>query len=246
MKAILTFHSIDDSGSVLSYPPSLFAQLLENLHNANLSVVNLDTILAPTTQHGVTLTFDDGMRSVYNNALPILRDHAAPAHIFITTNAVGTEQQWPKQPSDVPSFDMLSWDNIEQLHQSGVAIDAHTHPDMRKLSTEQMAAECEQANDEIERRIGRRPEFFAYPFGYHNKQARDYSRKLYTGSVTTELRSLSHQEDHAALPRLDSYYLQSPWLLNNLSSPLTKGYIQLRWLLRTLRGSHCTANYDDQ
>jgi peptidoglycan/xylan/chitin deacetylase (PgdA/CDA1 family) len=247
MKAILTFHSIDDSGSVLSYPPALFSYLLQKLDRDNIPVVDMATLLEPSTHRGVVLTFDDGMNTVFENALPILKDFGATAHLFVTTNAVNSEQKWPRQPSDVPEFEMLSWQQIEDLHKSGVMIDAHTvsHPDVRKLSEWQLADECEKSNEEIERRLGRRPEFFAYPFGYHNREAREFCRSKYCAAVTTELRSISRTEDMAALPRLDTYYLRSHSMVNHLDELQTKLYLRARWLLRTLRGSHCVANYDN-
>ncbi len=247
MKAILTFHSIDDSGSVLSYPSTLFARLLHSLDRLGVPVVDLSELLAPNTHRGVSITFDDGMHSVLSNALPILKDFDVPAHLFLTTDAINNEEQWPEQPSAVPGFDMLDWSQIEQLHRSGVTIDAHTqtHPDMRKLSGTELVDECELANDEIEKKVGRRPEFFAYPFGYHHQKSRDVCRKLYRGSVTTELRKLSSEEDLAALPRLDSYYLQSSRMIDHIDSAPASIYLRIRWLLRTLRGTHCTASYDD-
>lgn len=247
MKAILTFHSIDDSGSVLSYPQTLFAYLLQTLDRNDIPVLDMATFLAPSTRRGVVLTFDDGMHSVLSNALPVLRDNGACAHLFVTTGAINSDQQWPRQPSDVPGFSMLDWGQLEELHASDVMIEAHTlsHPDMRKLSESEMAEECAKADDEIESRLGRRPEYFAYPFGYHNHSAREFCRNQYQASVTTELRSISGSEDLAALPRLDSYYLQSPWIINNLDSFLTDAYFRARWMLRTVRGSHCIASYDD-
>jgi peptidoglycan/xylan/chitin deacetylase (PgdA/CDA1 family) len=246
MKAILTFHSIDDSGSVLSYPPGQFAYLLETLRRKKIPIVDLTTIMDPATEHGVALTFDDGMYSLFSDAMPVLKDFEAPAHVFITTNAINSDQKWPRQPSDVPGFKMLGWPEIESLHANNVFIDAHTgsHPDMRNLSASQLVDECEMADSEIERRIGRRPEFFAYPFGYHNKRARDYCRTRYRASVTTELRSLSAGDDVAALPRLDTYYLRTTQFIDKLDSLPVGAYLRFRWLLRTLRGSHCTASHN--
>jgi peptidoglycan/xylan/chitin deacetylase (PgdA/CDA1 family) len=247
MKAILTFHSIDDSGSVLSYSPAMFDYLLQALSYANIPIVDMNTILAPTTSRGVVLTFDDGMYSVFSNALPILKDHGACAHVFITTNAVNSEHQWPRRPSDVPSFKMLGWSELEDLNASGLIIDAHTqtHPDMRQLSESKLAEECGSADSEIERRLGRRPEFFAYPYGYHNRRTREFCRTQYQASVTTELRSFSSSEDWAALPRLDTYYLRTPWMIDHLEDFRTSVYLRMRWLLRTMRGSHCVASYND-
>lgn len=239
MKAILTFHSIDTSGSLLSYPPTDFAALLAGLAAAALPVLDLDTLLQAGTRRGVAITFDDGMRSVCSAALPVLRDHAVPAHLYLATGAVGGNNRWPSQPPQAPGFDMLDWDEVERLHAGGVRIDAHTHnhPDMRGLDRQGMAQECEAADALIEHRLGRRPVYFAYPYGYRNASVCDFVRRRYRGAVTTELRTLGSAEDAAQLPRLDSYYLRSAWLRRNLDSLPARAYLRLRGVLRTLRGT---------
>lgn len=238
MRAILTFHSIDDSGTVLSFPPRMFAHLLAALHHAGLPLCDLDTLLAPKTQRGVALTFDDGMHSVFTNALPILRDHAAPAHLFLTTGAVGGQNRWPTQPAPAPVFDMLSWDELEKLQQAGVSIESHTHShaDLRDLDDRSMAAECSDADRIIEEKLGRRPRYFAYPYGYRNARSLDYARAHYRASVTTEFREIKGDDDPAVLPRLDTYYLRAPWVFRRLDAALPRAYLALRGAVRRLRG----------
>ena len=60
-------------------------------------VVTFDELLR--RDDGITITFDDGMRSVYEHALPVLREHGFPAHIFLTTSRVGKDIGWPGQPA---------------------------------------------------------------------------------------------------------------------------------------------------
>src|SRR5689334_11658401 len=120
MRAILTFHSIDDSGSVVSYPPATFARLLDALAEARMPVCDLDTLLAPTTSRGIAITFDDGMKSLYTNALPVLRDHRVASHLFLATGAVGGNNRWAAQPEGIPEFQMLGWDELEALQRAGM------------------------------------------------------------------------------------------------------------------------------
>lgn len=246
MRAILTFHSIDDSGSVLAYSPHLFSSLLQQLGEQGIPVLDLDTLLAPATEHGVAITFDDGMQSVHRHALPLLQEHNAPAHLFVTTGAIGTDTPWPQDPYDGHTFNMLSWHELEALQAGGVRIESHTHshPDMRTLPVERMDAECEQADSLIEQRFGRRPRYFAYPYGYHDRTVRAFASQRYAGTVTTELRSLDTDNDKAALPRLDSYYLQTPGMIRNLDSLRVRSYLTVRNILRNWRGSQCRANCD--
>jgi peptidoglycan/xylan/chitin deacetylase (PgdA/CDA1 family) len=239
MKAIITFHSIDDSGSVLSFSEERFERLLKSLHQSALPVLNLDDLLADDIKKGVALTFDDGMRSLYNAALPILREYDVPAHLYLTTAAIDKDNRWATQPDDAPGFDMLNWDEIEALHATGVVIDSHTHnhPDMRKISRDEMQEECDMADDLIEQRLGRRPQYFAYPYGYKNNSVSDFVRERYKATVTTELRMLNGHEDVANLPRLDSYYLKNNWLQDNLANTAGRAYLSLRSLMRTMRGT---------
>jgi len=186
------------------------------------------------------------MRSVYQNALPVIRERGIPAHLFLATDAVGSDRPWPRDAGDGPTFDMLSWDELEKLHEGGVFIESHTHthPDMRALTAGKMEEECETADNIIERRLGRRAEYFAYPFGFHNKTARDFVRQRYKGTVTTELRQLGMNEDCAALPRIDTYYLQSSLYLRHIDSLAMRGYLSFRNIMRTLKGSQCVSGCD--
>ncbi|MEB3165819.1 MAG: polysaccharide deacetylase family protein [Cyanobacteriota bacterium] len=239
MKAILTFHSIDDSGSVLSFPARALESLLAGLAGAQLPVVDLDTLLAPETQRGIALSFDDGMRSVHDQALPILRDHGVPAHLFLTTGAVGQDNRWPGQPPSAPAFEMLGWPEIEALSEAGMRFEAHTHthPDLTAVGADQMAADCELADAIIASRLGRRPAYFAYPYGRLSAAASSYARCRYRASMTTVLGSIAGGEDLAALPRIDTYYLRSRWIHRRLDSPATQAWLELRAVLRRVRGS---------
>jgi peptidoglycan/xylan/chitin deacetylase (PgdA/CDA1 family) len=237
MRAILTFHSIDDTGSVLSYPRDMFDKLLTALQCSAIPVLYLDTLLRPETKTGVALTFDDGIRSVFTEALPILRSHSAPAHLFLTTDVVGMTNRWPSQPSGAPLFEMLHWREIEALQGAGIHIEAHTasHPDLRQISDDAFWAECDRADETIASMLGVRPRYFAYPYGFNDMRVRSFARERYVGSVTTEVRMLRPMEDSAALPRLETYYLRKGFLFRNLQSPATQAYIALRRAFRRFR-----------
>lgn len=240
MRAIITFHSIDEGRSPLSYPAALLDRLLGGLGRAGVPLLDLDALLRPETERGVALTFDDGMRSVFTAALPVLRAHAAPAHLFLTTGAVGGTNRWPGQPATAPTFEMLRWTEVEALHREGIRIEAHTatHPDLRRLPDAALAEDCARAETAIARRLGRPPRYFAYPYGHNDARVRALVGPRYAACLTTEMRPLrgGGAEDPAALPRLDSHYLRPVWLLRDPAGAPARAYLGLRAALRRLRG----------
>ena len=236
MRAVLTFHAIDDSGSVLSFAPRRFAALIEGLAAAAIPVVSFHDLLDQPT--GVALTFDDGMASVHRHALPVLAAHGFPAHVFLTTAAVGRDNHWPSQPAGAPRFEMLRWAEIERCVAHGFTMEAHTatHPDLRRLSDTAIADECGRADDEIERRLGRRPRLFAYPYGRADARVQRVVAALYEACFSTRLAYLPRQPQRHDVPRLDAYFLRSPRLHSDLFAPSTRAYIALRAAVRAARG----------
>ncbi len=107
---------------------------------------------------------------------------------------------------------------------------------MTKLTTDQLEEECEQCGSLIEQRLGKRSDYFAYPYGYYNEQVREFARPRYRASVTIFLNTLNKNQDLAELPRLDSYYLQSEWIQCKLDNPIGQAYLKSRNLIRSVRG----------
>lgn len=234
-RAVITFHSIEDADGPVYYPPQLFVAFLAALERRRLPIVDLDTLLDTASGRGVALTFDDGMRSVFAAALPVLRDHGAPAHLFLATGSVadGATGHASRRTQ------MLDWDAIVALHDAGVAIESHTHGhgDCRTLSDAEIDDECATADALIERRVGRRPRYFAYPFGYHDRRVRERIGSRYAAAFTTALAPLAPGQDRSRLPRLDAHYLRSPRWYERLDAPATRSYLMLRRALRIVRGS---------
>ena len=242
MRAILTFHSVDDSGEVLSYSPRLFQYLLASLERQRIPVLTLDALLNDDVQRGVALTFDDGMKSVHSDALPLLKQYDASAHVYVATDLIGIDSLWPPEDG-VGRYQMMNLDDLADLHEAGIALDAHTasHPDVRDLSADELSEQCQRSDEFIYQITGKYPSHFAYPFGYHNRQARELVAKRYVTAVTTELAMLDENVDRAAIPRIDSYFLRSTWMIDNLESAAAKYWLQLRSSIRTLAGRQCAA-----
>jgi len=75
----------------------------------------------------------------------------------------------PKTPA---ALRPLSWDQIRELHASGVEIGCHTvsHPILSTLSRSEQESEIRQSRQRIEEELGEAPDLFAFP----NGSRRDY------------------------------------------------------------------------
>lgn len=239
MRAVLTFHAVDASGSVLSFPPEGLRRLVRGLRRDGHAVVPLEQLLdEPDAADRVALCFDDGMRSVCDAALPVLRDEGATATLFLTTGAVGKDNGWPGQPEGIPRLPMLSWPQVEALHAAGWAVEAHTvhHPDLRLLDDAALEAELVDAADEIEQRLGRRPRAFAYPYGFFDERVAERVGRHYATAFTTRMAPLdAGGVERLRVPRLDSYYLRPRWLQGRAASPWARRWLELRRRLRAWR-----------
>ena len=237
MKAILTFHSIDDSESVLSFSPATFERMLNDILRADIRICTLDELVRPEVDNALAITFDDGMQSVFENALPLLRDAKVPSHLYLTTGFVGRDNHWPTQPASAPFFNMMDWSQIEACVDAGMHIENHTisHPDLRLLTESQIDDECRGADEEITKRLGREPNHFAYPYGFYNASTAEKLGQRYTTCVTTVLAPLARYSSVAELPRIDSYYLQHRRCFEDLFAKRHIGYLALRRGMRSVR-----------
>jgi peptidoglycan/xylan/chitin deacetylase (PgdA/CDA1 family) len=243
MKAVLTYHTLADDGSVLSVPPALFAEQMRALHETGIRVVPLTELAGQVAsaldgRHQVAITFDDGFRSVYEHAFPVLQRYGFPATVFVVADYCGKTNAWPGQPAFIKPGPLLDWGQIREMSRGGVSFGSHTrtHPDLRALSRREVDAELAESRKLIEDAIGLAVETFAYPYGLYNRQIRDAARVHYRVACSDVLGYLTTSSDPLALERLDTFYLRAPRLFRGLATPGVRAYLALRRRLRTVRG----------
>ena len=213
MRAILTFHAIETGGSLLGISGEGLRSLLASIQRSGHEIVPLRSLLDGRCAQldVVALTFDDGARSVAEQAAPILREFGAPASLFLTTGFMGGKNTWPSQPAAAPVFSMLDWDAIGSLQASGWTIEAHTisHPDLRTLDDAALEEELALPAEAIAQKTGVFPRILAYPYGYYNERIISKAKQYYEHAVTTQFRQLSLRDDPYLIPRIDTFYLRS-------------------------------------
>lgn len=95
---ILCYHGIGESGNPLgSAPPRETFESQMRFLRQNYRIVSLDELYRElredrTAEPAIAITFDDGYRSAYTIAFPILQEYRLPATIFLTFDSVATGQ----------------------------------------------------------------------------------------------------------------------------------------------------------
>ena len=213
MRAILTYHSIDESGSVISISEEVFREQIVWLARSKVRVVSLDTLMRmPSDANAVALTFDDAFVSFGDVAAPLLADHGMPSTLFVVADAAGKTNGWPgRRDRGVPEMPLLGWDALGRLHSQGVEIGGHTrtHANLARLTNGRIQDEVVGGAERIKREIGHTPAVFAYPYGAVSDAAVGIVASRFAWGCTTDMRWVSGNEARALLPRIDMFYLRN-------------------------------------
>lgn len=209
---ILTYHSIDESGSAISVSPAAFEHHMRCLKKGGYHTLPLgeavgylehNTVLP---EKSIVIAFDDGYKNNYTSAFPILKRHGFTAVIFLTSNHLGKINNWPNQHPSIPSLQLLSWDEIREMIEYGIEFGAHTrsHPLLTEVDTETAREEIIGSKRDIEAELKRPIDFFSYPFGKFNERVREIAAVTFKCAISTKPGKINFKSDMYALERINA------------------------------------------
>ncbi len=232
--AILTYHSVDGSGSIISVSADLFRRQMESLMEHNIPVAPLDRILSGSA--GVALTFDDGYRNFADVALPVLMEFKLPATVFVVSGLCGGESAWESAPG-IPRLPLMDWNTLRELPAELISLGSHSvsHRDLTRIPDDGMASELRDSRLAIEDLTGRPVNLLAYPYGSANAAVRVAAQREYGLACSTRLSYLDAQVDRFDLPRVDTYYLRATGWFDKVAGGDGQMYLGVRRFFRNVR-----------
>lgn len=241
---ILTYHSLDESGSPISLDPEAFRAQIGDLRRRGFRGVALREVLdawqagreAPA--RAVALTFDDGFRSVADVAVPVLKEAGFGATFFAVAGRALCNA-WPGQASGIPLLPLLSATELRRLADEGFEIGGHgvTHTRLDRLRAAEAERELADCKRMLEDAIAGQVTVFAYPYGRSSAALRSQAAAHYRAACTDELRVATASDDRYALGRVDMYYFRRPLAWRRLGTPWGDALLELRRLGRRLRAT---------
>lgn len=241
--AVLTYHAIDNRAAVTSLPPELFRWQMETLAGHGLTGISLAQAFDHLDRTGrfppnaVVLTFDDGYRSIMEEALPAMAAQGFSGTVFLVSSLVGMTAAQARAAHRDFDRDLLDWREAETLLQAGFEIGAHTvsHPDLTRLPGDALERELGQARAQLEQRLQAPVASLAYPYGWQNAIVRNAAARHYRRACTTRLGRCRPQADPLRIDRIDTYYLRPRRRFLQLVGGGLAGWLRWRQHLRDLK-----------
>ena len=194
-----------------------FKEQLAYLLANNYRIIPLSTLVKslaekkPLPAKSVVITIDDGFKSVYREAWPVLKSFGFPFTVFIYIN--GIEKGFN---------DYMTWDEVREMAEAGVDIQDHSYSHARLADRPAgmddneyrnwISGDLIRSSRKMIEKLGSKPRFLAIPYGEYNHQVMAEAREIgYEAIMTQDPGSVSIYTDQLMIPR-------EPILGNNWST----------------------------
>lgn len=162
---VLMYHSIAyEKGNELRVPKDTFRQQMQIIKDNGFTPITLDDLYShfndetALPQKPLIISFDDGYKDNYENALPVLKEFGFKACAFVITCQIDD------------STDFMTSAMLKEMETNGVDIECHTvtHPHLKDLSYDKQLVELRDSKAKLEKLLNKKINYIAYPYGSYN------------------------------------------------------------------------------
>jgi peptidoglycan/xylan/chitin deacetylase (PgdA/CDA1 family) len=181
------YHKVDRILPGTRYPgnhvlPEAFDEQLAELRRWNYQSITLEQWIAYKEKRAglprrpIIITFDDGYRSTYHTAWPILRRYGFSATVFLVASLIGKTNAWDVDERQEP---LLNESEIREMQSGAITFGSHTqsHRALTRIPLEEAARELADSRKILESLLDRPVTALCYPFAKQNRTIRGLARK---------------------------------------------------------------------
>ncbi|WP_169334388.1 polysaccharide deacetylase family protein [Rubritalea marina] len=176
--SVLGYHDFAhrQAATEMLLPTPTFREQLQEIKDRGLQVITMQQFLdwkhgnATLPAHSVLITIDDGWRTVYTHAYPILKEFGYPFTIYLYSDFIDTGSR------------SLTTKMLKEMMEHGATIGSHStsHPYPSKVKAAQekgpnayqtfLKGELIKSKEFLENHFGKNITTYAYPGGYHTPE----------------------------------------------------------------------------
>ncbi len=161
---ILYYHEVVVDGKGASYQKieeKKFEEQMRFLNENGYTSMFFSELSKELPKKPVIISFDDGFKSVYEKAYPIMKKYGIKGNVYLPTAYIGEDEHF------------MTWEEVKTLTENGFEMQAHTHNhvDIRTLGIEEMKGQIELSNSIMEEKLGVKPRVISLPFGVYDKRS---------------------------------------------------------------------------
>jgi peptidoglycan/xylan/chitin deacetylase (PgdA/CDA1 family) len=181
---ILSYHSVKPQQR------ERFAQQMDRLVQVGKPVLADMVKNSGKGVHHIAVTFDDGFKSVIDNALPAMLARKIPVTLFVPTGYLGALPGWIKNLHHENAREILITANeLKSLPGEMVRIGSHcvSHPRLTSLKKEQIQWELSESKKQLEMLLGRNVSTLSFPHDNYNHEIVELAREAGYSRVFKDL-----------------------------------------------------------
>ena len=206
---VFLYHNFSKKAGKMSVSEDDFEAQMKYLKENGYHFITLDQLLdfldykEQIPEKSVVITLDDGWRSIYDIAFPILKKYGIPATLFVYTDFIGGGKA-------------MSWAQVKELSENGIDIQCQTrtHRNLTTLKKKEsfkeyfksLEMEISYPKKLIKRKLNKECSYLAYPYGKTNNLVIAILKKHgYRAAFTVKRKSNPFFVDNYRIHRLAIY-----------------------------------------
>ena len=168
---IIYYHEVVEEGHGFSYQKiekGKFNKQMKYLHDKGYKTLFFSELTKKLPDKALIVSFDDGFRTVYENAAPIMKKYGIKGNIYLPTAYIDNNNYF------------MTWKMVQELYESKqfeMQAHTHNHKDIRTLDKKTMSDEIVKSHLLFKKKLGYLPETFCMPFGTYDHKSTELLRK---------------------------------------------------------------------